>query len=78
MYQLIASLGYFTYGHELYDNILKNLTVGWLRYVSEILLTIHLIFAFVINSNPVFQTFESLFKIPTSIFSDFLTIAKYI
>ncbi|CAD5122452.1 DgyrCDS10876 [Dimorphilus gyrociliatus] len=66
MYQLVALLGYYTFGNQLVDNILKSLSIGWLRYTSEILITIHLIFAFVINSNPVFQTVEHILKIPTN------------
>lgn len=64
MYLPTTSSGYFVYGKDLNSNILKNMTSGPITYIIEILLTLHLIFGFLILINPVCQELEAKFGVP--------------
>ncbi len=62
------------YGDNVEDNILQSLSAGWMRTTVEILITAHLILAFVIALNPFAQEVEDIFKVPHSkyFFLDFI------
>lgn len=63
----MASIGYFVYGDSVNANILQSLPPGGLRVTVEILITGHLVLAFVILVNPMAQDLEEFLKIPQSI-----------
>ena len=64
MYLPTATSGFFVYGSRLNPNILKNMSAGPITYTVEILLTLHLIFAFLILINPVCQELEAKVGVP--------------
>jgi vesicular inhibitory amino acid transporter len=64
MYIPTTSSGYFVYGKDLNSNILKNMTSGPITNIIEILLTLHLIFGYLILINPVCQELEAKFGVP--------------
>lgn len=70
MYLPVALAGYIVYGNNLTANgkanILQVLSPGPLLITVEILITAHLLMAFVIALNPFAQELESIFKIPPS------------
>jgi solute carrier family 32 (vesicular inhibitory amino acid transporter) len=63
-YLPVSIIGYFVYGANVEDNILKNLPEDFLRYSVEILITGHLVMAFTIVLNPIFQGVEDLIRVP--------------
>ena len=66
MYIPVASAGYFVFGDAVQDNILQSLPPGGLRLTAEILIVVHLVFAFNIMFNPVTQDVEGFLNIPLS------------
>ena len=66
MYVPVAAAGYVVYGSAIKSNVTQSLSVGALRYSVEILITVHLVMAFVIVINPLCQELEELMKIPLS------------
>ncbi|CAF0942300.1 unnamed protein product [Didymodactylos carnosus] len=63
-YLPIQIIGYTVYGSHIKDNILEILPKDFFRYSVEILITGHLLMAFTIVLNPVFQGLEDVFKTP--------------
>lgn len=70
MYLPVAVLGFVAYGKDITSNILDsvghnehNTSAGMLDIVLA-LITLHLLFSFVIVVNPVSQQFEELLSIP--------------
>ena len=64
LYVPIGASGYGVYGDLVSDNIFESLTHGPYDTVAIILITMHLVFAYVIVQNPLSQVFEKLFRIP--------------
>ncbi|XP_066265164.1 uncharacterized protein [Branchiostoma lanceolatum] len=63
MYLPVSIAGFLVYKSECESNVLSTLTAGGLKYASLILITLHLIFAFIIVINPVCQELEERFGI---------------
>ncbi|XP_035662326.1 amino acid transporter AVT1J-like isoform X1 [Branchiostoma floridae] len=63
MYLPVSIAGFLVYKSECDNNILSTLTAGGLKYASLILITLHLIFAFIIVINPVCQELEERLRI---------------
>jgi vesicular inhibitory amino acid transporter len=64
-YLPVSILGYIVYGSKLdMDNVLPLLPDGWIQQTVTILITLHVMFGFIIFINPINQEFESLFNIP--------------
>ena len=68
MYVPIGGAGYGVYGDLVMDNIFQSLTHGPLETIATILITMHLVFAYVIIQNPLSQVFEKPLKVPDSKF----------
>ena len=64
MYLPTSAAGYFVYGKSVDDNILKTVNTSAIKYVVQILITLHLLFGFVIVINPFCQEIESKFGVP--------------
>ena len=62
----VGAMGYFVFGDQVKDNILLNLSDGFPKISGQILISLHVFFAFLIVSNPVYQELEELLKIPNS------------
>ncbi len=69
LYMPLSMSGYFVYGDNVNANILQTLSEGWMRTTVEILITLHLIMAFVIALNPFTQEFEEFFNVPNSMYN---------
>ncbi|XP_064638885.1 uncharacterized protein LOC135494650 [Lineus longissimus] len=70
MYLPVAMAGYVVLGSGVDDNVIASLykvANGPLLYVAQILLTLHLLFEFVIVINPVLQEIEGALKVPQRI-----------
>ena len=65
-YLPVSITGFVVYGDHTQDNIIDNLKDNWLRTTILILITGHLLTAFTIILNPMFQGFEEIFKAPAS------------
>lgn len=65
MYFPVSAAGYWTYGHNISDNILDTVSHGPAQMVVSILIILHLMLGFVIVVNPFCQEIEHFFKIPT-------------
>lgn len=63
MYVPVASVGYSVYGIDVKDNIFDSLSKGPLLIMSNILITIHLISAYIILQNPLSQFLEQPFGV---------------
>ena len=72
LYLPVAAGGYFIYGADVTANITKSLPEGPLRITIEILITLHLVCAFVIALNPFTQELEEHVKVPNSKFKSTL------
>ena len=57
---------FMVYGDKVEDNILQSLPRGWMRTTTEIMITAHVILAFIMVLNPVAQGLEDNFHIPQS------------
>eukprot|EP00088_Acartia_fossae_P052523 TRINITY_DN5935_c0_g1_i1.p1 TRINITY_DN5935_c0_g1~~TRINITY_DN5935_c0_g1_i1.p1 ORF type:complete len:461 (-),score=123.08 TRINITY_DN5935_c0_g1_i1:31-1413(-) len=66
IYFPMASVGYFSLGDQVEDNIVVAMSNGWQKVTVEIMLLLHLVTAFPIITNPPAQMFEEMLKIPTS------------
>ncbi|XP_071136027.1 uncharacterized protein [Mytilus edulis] len=64
MYLPTALSGYLAYGRDVNVNVLKSLSVGNMAHITEILITVHLLFGFVIFMNPICQQFEAIVGVP--------------
>ena len=70
MYLPVTVMGFVVYGKDITSNILNSVkhgnhdTKGVLLDIVLVLITLHLLFSFVIALNPVSQQFEELFKLP--------------
>ncbi|XP_052090183.1 uncharacterized protein LOC127726769 [Mytilus californianus] len=64
MYLPTTTSGYFVYGQNLNPNIVKNMTSGPITYIIDILMTLHLIFGYIILINPVCQELEAKVGVP--------------
>ena len=68
MYVPIGGAGYGVYGDLVSDNISASLSRGVFEATATILITLHLLFAFVILQNPLSQVLEKPLKLPDSKF----------
>jgi len=66
LYVPIGASGYGVYGDLVSENIFESLTHGPYDTIAIILITMHLVFAYVIVQNPLSQVFEKLFGISDS------------
>ena len=66
MYLPVSIGGYLVYGNNVAGNILQSLPEGVLRTIAEVLITCHVMFAFVIILNPFSQDMEELCGVPHS------------
>lgn len=64
LYLPIAIAGYAVYGEAVSPNIVTSLTATPLTLVANVLMAIHLVFAFIIIINPVCQEIEQLYEVP--------------
>lgn len=64
LYLPIAIAGYAVYGESVASNFTGSLAATPLTLVANILMTIHLVTAFVILINPVCQEVEELYNTP--------------
>ncbi|CAH2000369.1 unnamed protein product [Acanthoscelides obtectus] len=64
IYFPIAVAGFFTYGEDVHPNVTLSLTKTLIVDIGNILIAMHLVFAFLIVMNTVVQDIEELFKIP--------------
>lgn len=64
MYLPTSASAYFIYGDTVKDNILLTTTDSPITYIVQTLITIHLLFGFVIVINPFCQEVESKFGVP--------------
>jgi vesicular inhibitory amino acid transporter len=58
--------GFVVYGHIIKDNITDNLNPNWIKTTILILITGHLLTAFNIILNPVYQAAENALNAPTT------------
>ncbi|KAG5880868.1 hypothetical protein JTB14_017794 [Gonioctena quinquepunctata] len=66
LYFPISLGGYLVYGQDIKTNIAMSLSKNWLVDIGNILMATHLIFAFLIIMNPVFQDIEESLRMPTN------------
>lgn len=71
VYLLVGVTGYAVLGDNITPNIVDALQAGWMAYTVNILITIHLLMASVMVTNPVTQGIEGFFGIPDSELVDF-------
>ncbi|XP_018563277.1 amino acid transporter AVT1J-like [Anoplophora glabripennis] len=64
LYVPITVGGFFVYGEEVSANVTLSLSASLLVHIGNILMAIHLVFAFLIVMNPVCQDVEETFDIP--------------
>nr|CAI5864316.1 unnamed protein product [Callosobruchus analis] len=64
IYFPIAVAGFFVYGEDVHPNVTLSLTKTLIVDIGNILIAMHLVFAFLIVMNTVVQDIEELFKIP--------------
>ena len=69
MYVPIGGSGFGVYGDLVSQNIFKSLSHGVFDTIAIILITMHLVFAYVIVQNPLSQVFEKFLNIPDSKFT---------
>lgn len=67
-YLPVCILGYLVYGQHLGDegvqNVLTLLPPGWIQDTVTVLITLHVMFGFLIFLNPVSQELEAVFRVP--------------
>lgn len=66
MYIPVGAIGFGVYGDMVSDNVFDSLTQGPLQIVASILITMHLVFAYVILQNPLSQVLEMPLRLPNS------------
>lgn len=66
MYVPVAAAAYALLGNKLKDNVLITLQdpATWMFYSIQVLICLHLLFAFTIIINPLCQELEKLLKLP--------------
>ncbi|XP_069107686.1 uncharacterized protein [Argopecten irradians] len=64
MYVPVTAIGYFVYGSELQPNVLSNMPIGTLSYIVILMVTVHLILAFIIVLSPTLQEVEMALNLP--------------
>nr|XP_009858997.1 amino acid transporter AVT1E-like [Ciona intestinalis] len=64
MYIPVGAAGFAVYGDLVADNIFDSLTQGPMKSVATVLITMHLVFAYVIIQNPLSQVFEMPLNLP--------------
>lgn len=64
MYIPVSVTGYITYGDSLLDSIIPSLQIGEIRFLVNMLITLHVILALTIVFNPLNQELEDLAAIP--------------
>jgi len=64
MYIPVGSVGYAVYGEDVQPNIFQSLSYGPYQTIATILITIHLISAYVIVQNPLSQVLELPLRVP--------------
>ena len=68
LFYLPVGIGCFViFGDEIKDNIINNLKDNWLKKTVLVLITGHLLTAYNIILNPVFQGVEQVFNAPTQL-----------
>jgi vesicular inhibitory amino acid transporter len=77
MYLPTSTAGYFVYGNTINENILKTTTDSPITYVVQTLITLHLLFGFVIVINPFCQEIESKFGVPKGIFQTYERVVLF-
>lgn len=65
-YLPVSITSYIVYGNITKDNVIDNLKDGWIKTSIYILITGHVLTAFTIILNPMFQGFEGIFNAPAS------------
>lgn len=65
-YLPVAVGGYLAFGHGTQENIIDDMEKGWIKTTIIVLITGHVLTAFTIILNPVFQACEQVFNAPTS------------
>ena len=73
-YLPVAIAGFVVYSNTLSDNITENLNGNWIKTTILVLITGHLLTAFNIILNPVYQGLENFFNAPQS---KIISIGKY-
>ena len=66
MYIPVAAAGFIIYGDNVEPNIIQSLPNGWIRITTEILIVMHLVFAFIIALNPFSLLMEEICHVPHS------------
>jgi hypothetical protein len=66
IYAPVASVGYFTLGDCVDDNVIMSLSKGPAKIAAEVILLFHLVAALPIVINPPSQYFEEILGIPKS------------
>ena len=79
-YLPVAIAGFVVYSNTLSDNITENLNGNWIKTTILVLITGHLLTAFNIILNPVYQGLENFFNAPQSkmlkFFSNSISLKK--
>ena len=65
-YLPVCISAFLVYGNLIQSNITDNLESNWIKTTILILITGHLLTAFNIILNPIYQAAEGLFKAPES------------
>lgn len=60
----VGAMGFGVFGDLVADNVFDSISDGPMKTVAVILITMHLVFAYVIIQNPLSQIIEMPFKIP--------------
>ena len=76
MYFPVSTAGYSVYGNQVQSNVLSSVSHGTMKTIVTILITLHLLFGFIIVINPFSQEVEHLLKIEERKYID--NIANYI
>ena len=63
MYFPVSTAGYAVYGNQVQSNVLSSVSHGTMKTIVTILITLHLLFGFIIVINPFSQEVEHLLKI---------------
>lgn len=64
VYLLVGTVGFFVVGDDMQPNVLMVLPAGGISYTVNILITSHLLMAYMIVSNPINQEIEGFLNIP--------------
>ncbi|GBN38749.1 Amino acid transporter AVT1E [Araneus ventricosus] len=64
LYLPVAILGYATYGDQVQDDVIDSISGSTVKSIIQVLLALHMLFAFLLVINASSQEFEEFFKIP--------------